>query len=156
MSRDAMPLTTLLLTLAALAAGALISLQAPINVSAAVALGHPLAGATLSFCVGTVALLLITGLTVRGSVDVGVLKVLPLTIILGGGLLGALYVTSNTVLTPRLGVAAVMALGICGQLLAGLLLDRFGLFGLVERELTPGRVSGALMVLAGALMVRFL
>ena len=102
------------------------------------------------------ALLLITGLTVRGSVDVGVLKVLPLTIILGGGLLGALYVTSNTVLTPRLGVAAVMALGICGQLLAGLLLDRFGLFGLVERELTPGRVSGALMVLAGALMVRFL
>jgi transporter family-2 protein len=49
-----------------------------------------------------------------------------------------------------------MALGIAGQLFTALLIDRFGLFTLAERGLTLGRVSGALLVLVGALMVRSL
>ncbi len=49
-----------------------------------------------------------------------------------------------------------MALGIAGQLFTALLLDRFGMFQLIERELSLGRVSGAILVLVGALMVRLL
>lgn len=146
----------IVLTAFAFGAGALIALQAPINATAAAALGHPLAGATLSFCVGTSALLIVTTLFVRQSVDLGALKTLPLYAIIGGGLLGAIYVTAATTLTPRIGIGAVTALGIAGQVIASLLLDRFGLFGLIERDLTFGRVSGALLVLAGALMVRLL
>ena len=71
-------------------------------------------------------------------------------------LLGAIYVTVNLVLAPRIGVAAIMALGIAGQLFAALLIDRLGLFELMERGLSVGRVSGALLVLVGALMVRTL
>jgi transporter family-2 protein len=62
----------------------------------------------------------------------------------------------NIMLAPRMGVAALMALGIAGQLFTALVIDRFGLFELVERGLTLGRVSGALLVLVGALMVRSL
>ena len=76
--------------------------------------------------------------------------------LIGGGLLGAIYVTVNIMLAPRIGMAALMALGIAGQLFTALLIDRFGLFELVERGLTVGRVSGALLVLVGALMVRTL
>jgi len=81
---------------------------------------------------------------------------MPLYMLLGGGLLGAIYVTVNLVLAPRIGVAAIMALGIAGQLFAALLIDRLGLFELMERGLSVGRVSGALLVLVGALMVRTL
>jgi transporter family-2 protein len=77
-------------------------------------------------------------------------------LLLGGGLLGALFVTSSIVLTPRIGVAAVVALGIAGQVIASLMLDRFGFLGMAVRELSLGRLAGALMVVAGALMVRFL
>ena len=76
--------------------------------------------------------------------------------LIGGGLLGAIYVTVNIMLAPRIGIAALMALGIAGQLFTALLIDRFGLFELVERGLTVGRLSGALLVLVGALMVRSL
>jgi transporter family-2 protein len=76
--------------------------------------------------------------------------------LLGGGLLGAIYVTVNLVLAPRIGVAAIMALGIAGQLVTALLVDRLGLFELVERDLSIGRVGGAVLVLVGALMVRLL
>jgi transporter family-2 protein len=49
-----------------------------------------------------------------------------------------------------------MALGIAGQLFTALLIDRLGLFELLERGLSAGRVGGAVLVLVGALMVRLL
>jgi len=144
------------LTLIALLAGGFIALQAPINAEAAARLGHPLTAATMSFCVGTVALIVLTALFARSDTHLAAFKSLPLYMLLGGGLLGAVYVTVNLMLAPRIGVAAIMALGIAGQLFTALLVDRLGLFALMERVLTFGRVSGALLVLVGALMVRSL
>jgi transporter family-2 protein len=144
------------LTLVALVAGGFIALQAPINAEAASRLGHPLAGAAMSFFVGTTALFVLALLFARQHLHLETIKSLPLYMLVGGGLLGAGYVTVNIMLTPRIGVAAVMALGIAGQLFTALLIDRFGLFALVERGLTVGRVSGALLVIVGALMVRSL
>ena len=151
-----MTLAGLMLTLVALVTGGLIALQAPINAEAASRLGHPLTAATMSFCVGTTALILLTALFARHDSHLGALKNMPLYMLLGGGLLGAIYVTVNLVLAPRIGVAAIMALGIAGQLVTALLVDRLGLFELVERDLSIGRVGGAVLVLVGALMVRLL
>ena len=151
-----MAATGLLLTLVALAAGAMIALQAPINAEAAGRLGHPLSAATMSFVVGTVVLTVLMLLFARGATNFGALQTMPLYMLLGGGLLGAVYVSVNLILAPKIGVAAVMALGIAGQLATALFLDRFGLFDLIERELSIGRVSGAILVLVGALMVRTL
>jgi len=151
-----MTLQSFSLTLIALLAGGLIALQAPINAEAATRLGHPLTAATMSFCVGTVGLIVLTALFARNSTQLEAVKTLPLYMLLGGGLLGAIYVTVNLMLAPRIGVAAIMALGIAGQLFTALLIDRLGLFAMLERGLTLGRVSGALLVLVGALMVRVL
>ena len=151
-----MSIQALSLTLVALLAGGLIALQAPINAEAASRLGHPVAAATLSFFVGTAALTILTLIFARQSAPLETLKALPLYMLIGGGLLGALYVTVNIMLAPRIGIAALMALGIAGQLFTALVIDRFGLFEIVERGLTLGRVSGALLVLVGALMVRSL
>jgi transporter family-2 protein len=144
-----------LLTLVALIAGGMIALQAPINAEAAGRLGNPLAAATMSFCIGTIALVAIMALFARHNTDLGALKSMPLYMLIGGGLLGAVYVTVNLMLVPQIGIAAVMALGIAGQLFAALVIDRFGMFEMVEREFSAGRVGGAVLVLVGALMVRF-
>lgn len=146
----------LLFTLVALVAGGMIALQAPINAEVATRLGHPISAATMSFCVGTIALIALTLIFARNSTNLGALQTMPLYMLLGGGLLGAVYVTVNLVLAPKIGVAAIMALGIAGQLVTALLLDRFGMFELLERELSVGRVGGVILVLVGALMVRLL
>jgi len=145
-----------LFTLVALVGGGIIALQAPINAEVATRLGHPISAATMSFCVGTIILIVLTLLFARSSTNLGALQSMPLYMLLGGGLLGAIDVTVTLMLAPKIGVAALMALGIAGQLTAGLLLDRFGMFDLVERGLTAGRLSGAVLVLVGALMVRLL
>ena len=73
-----------------------------------------------------------------------------------GGLLGAVYVFSSIVLTPLMGAAAVMALSVAGQMLAGLVLNRTGFMGMAVRERFVGRVTGALLLVAGAVMIRTL
>ncbi|MFD0987463.1 DMT family transporter [Methyloligella solikamskensis] len=151
-----MGLQAILLTLVAFVGGGFIALQAPINAQAATHLGSPIAAATLSFCVGTVALILLTALFARSETNLGAIAAMPVYMIFAGGLLGAGFVTMTIVLAPKIGIAAVMALAIAGQLFTALLLDRFALFDLLERDLSVGRVTGAVLVVVGALMVRLL
>ena len=151
-----MSTTAMTLTLMALLAGGMIAMQGPINAEVATRLGHPLSAALWSFSVGTAILAVVVLLFARGSTNLEALQSMPLYMLIGGGLLGAIYVLVNLILAPKIGVAAVMALGIAGQLSAALVLDRCGLFDLAQREFSVGRVSGVLLVLAGALMVRML
>ncbi|MDO9382633.1 MAG: DMT family transporter [Hyphomicrobiaceae bacterium] len=143
------------LAVLAIIAGALISLQAPINVMAGQRLGHVLGGATLSFVVGTLFLLAVVLIGVRDQIDLSKLTQMSPLLFLGG-ILGAFYVAMSIWLTPKLGIGAVISLGIAGQVVASLALDHFGLFNLAAREVTLGRASGAVLVVAGALMVRYL
>jgi transporter family-2 protein len=150
-----MTIPALGLAVLAIIAGALIAFQAPINVMAGQRLGHVLGGAALSFVVGTVFLLGIVFVGLRDQIDFAALKDMSPLLFLGG-LLGAFYVAMSIWLTPKLGVGAIISLGIAGQVLASLALDHYGLLNLAVREITFGRASGAVLVLAGALMVRYL
>jgi transporter family-2 protein len=49
-----------------------------------------------------------------------------------------------------------MALSVTGQLMAGLVLDKVGFMGMAVREITVGRVAGAVLLVVGALMIRML
>lgn len=149
-----MSLPALGLAVMAIIAGAMISFQAPINAMAGQRLGHVLGGATLSFLVGTVALALVSLLAVRDQIAWADFPNLPPLLYIGG-LLGAIYVALSIWLTPKLGVGAVISLGIAGQMLASLALDHFGALNLAVREVSLGRASGALLVVLGALMVRY-
>ena len=71
-----------------------------------------------------------------------------------GGVLGASYVTISTLLIPRIGAAALMAFLVAGQLIAGMMLDRVGFLGMAVREISIGRMAGAVLLLVGALLVR--
>ncbi len=72
-----------------------------------------------------------------------------------GGLFGAFVVLTITVTAPRIGVAAVVALLIAGQLAAGSLIDRFGWFGVDKVPLGWQRILGiALLAVGTALVLR--
>ena len=135
-------------------AGMLIALQGPINAQLARGLGMPVAAAAASFVAGTVVLIALTLVLSQAQGITIAWRVPPLWMFVAGGCLGAVFVTCALVLTPKLGAAATMAFIVAGQLLAGLLLDRMGYFDLAVRELTLGRVAGAVLLLAGALLIR--
>jgi len=135
-------------------AGAFIAVQAPINAELARGLGMPVAAAAASFLTGAVALAALSFVfSAAQGVTIGWRVPAP-WLFVAGGLLGAAYVTSVIILTPKLGAAATMALIVAGQLIAGMLLDRIGFMGMAVREITAGRMIGVLLLLSGALMIR--
>ncbi len=73
-----------------------------------------------------------------------------------GGPLGAMIVLAGAALTTRLGAAPFIALVVGGQLLCSVLLDHFALLGLPEQSITPGRVLGAVFVVAGVVCIKYL
>ncbi|MGB3387963.1 MAG: DMT family transporter [Pseudaminobacter sp.] len=137
-------------------AGAFVALQAPVNAELARGLGSPVAAAAISFLAGAVVLGLLTFVLSRAQ-GTAVHWLIPAPwLFVVGGCLGAVYVTSAIVLIPRLGAATLMAFLIAGQLIAGMVVDRIGLLGVAVREISTGRVAGALLLLIGAVMVRYL
>ena len=145
-----------MLPLAALLAATALPLQAAINAQLARGVGSPILAAAISFAAGSVVLALVAAVFVRGLPSVGEMMKTPLWLFVTGGALGTLYVTGNVIIAPKLGAATLFSFAIAGQLLAALVLDKFGLLGLAVRELSLGRVAGAVLVLVGALMVRLL
>ena len=114
----------------------------------------PVAAAAFSFLSGAIFLGVATLLVTRAqgvSLD---WKAPAPWLFVAGGVLGGAYVTIATILIPRVGAAAVMAFLVAGQLLGGVLLDRIGFLGMAVREISLGRIAGALLLVAGALLVR--
>jgi transporter family-2 protein len=151
-----MNLSAILLALLAVAVGMLLPLQFAVNSQLARFLGNPIAANVFSFGIGFLLLLSMSALFVRGLPPMGSLRQLPVYMLVGGGILGATFLTTSIFLTPVLGTAAVLCLVMAGQLIGALLIDQFGLLGLAVREISFGRLAGAVMVVAGAIMVRFL
>ena len=107
-------------------AGALIATQAGVNSQLARAVGHPVLAATISFLVGTAALL-VGSIGVRGSwTGVAAVAQAPWWV-WTAGLLGAVFVVTSAWLAPTLGAATLLSVAIAGQMTFALVLDHYGL-----------------------------
>ena len=135
------------------AAGALIATQAGVNSQLTRAVGHPVLAATISFVVGTAALLL-GSVTVMGSwTGVATAAQAPWWV-WSGGLLGAVFVVTMAWLAPTLGAATMLSVAIAGQMTCALVLDHFALVGFPQRSMSPGRALGAALLVAGVVLIR--
>ena len=67
--------------------------------------------------------------------------------------MGAFNVTVALFAISRIGAGGVVAVSITSQLIVASLLDHFGLLGLNELHLSPARVLGFLLLIAGVVLV---
>lgn len=136
----------------AAAVGCLLAVQPTLNAEAGRHLGGAIAAAGLNFATGLVALVAIL-LVVRGNLpEITAARDMPWWAWCGG-LVGATFVATAAFLTPRIGVAALIASILCGQLAASLIIDHFGLFHVAVREASLPRISGVLMAGVGVVLV---
>jgi transporter family-2 protein len=147
-------MTKTLALFAALVAGTLVGMQAPVNSRLARSVGS-LQAATFSFLIGTVALLLIAAALAHGGLGaLGQVTRAPAWALIGG-LFGAVYVAVALVTVRTLGATGLSAAVITGQLLISVLIDRFGLLGLPRAPVPATRIIGLALLVAGvALVVR--
>jgi transporter family-2 protein len=72
-----------------------------------------------------------------------------------GGVIGVVIVLLANLTVPQLGVALAVSLFIAADLFVSSLSDHFGWLGLRRIRVSPQRIIGLLIVLAGVLLVRF-
>ena len=138
----------------ALLAGMLLATQAAINSQLGQSLNQqPLLAALVSFLVGTVFLFVVVG--VKGQL--GAIALMPEQPWWKwvGGLMGAFMVCASIVLAPKLGVANMLLFIIIGQLLAGLLIDHFGLINMPVKPVDAGKLIGIGLMVLGLVVFMF-
>lgn len=69
------------------------------------------------------------------------------------GFLGVGVLTGAVLLLPRVGAASYLAFLVTGQLMFGMLFDQIGALGLTKFPITPVRIIGSLLLLAGARLI---
>ncbi len=143
-----------LFLLMALAAGSVLPLQAGINTGLARELGHPISAALVSFVAGTVALFAYVLVLRLPLPSLGRIPALPWWTWVGGGFLGAYFVSATVFLAPRLGGTVLVMSVVAGQMIVALLLDHYGVLGYAERPISLGRIAGIACLIAGVFLVR--
>jgi len=137
--------------LLALAAGCFVGLQAPVNARLGRQVGA-LQAATVSFTIGTLALILVASLSSGGLSSLGSVGRVPWWALIGG-VLGAFYVTVALLTVRTLGLSGLTAIVVTGQLVIAVVVDRFGLLGIAKQQIGASRIIGLMLLIAGVVLV---
>ncbi len=135
-----------------LVAGFLLSNQSPVNADLSHIVKSPFIAGTISFIVGTL-FLAILSLAMSGRLfpSTTFIASQPMWIWLGG-LLGAIYLTSNILLFQKIGAIQTTILPILGQITMGSVIDQFGWLGAETIAMTPWRFTGIIVLVIGVMI----
>lgn len=130
-------------------AGIILANQNPVNAYLRVFVVSPYVASLISFSIGTIYMGVVTVATGRSLLPTGAeISSNPWWLWLGG-VIAAIYLTSNILLFPKLGAVQTVILPILGQVLMGTVIDSFGLFGAKHIPITGMRLFGVVILLLG-------
>ena len=142
-----------LFLLLALLAGAAIPLQTGVNAQLSRWVGNSTLASTISFLVGTIALLIYSAALRIPLPALNQLSQAPWWIWIGG-LIGAFFIGTTTALASKMSIAMLVGLIITGQMLMSLLVDHFGLLGFAVHPVNIWRIVGAIFLIIGVALIR--
>lgn len=136
----------------ALIGGPAATLQASVNAEAGKQLRSPYLAAAINFCV-SISLLIPIILIVDRNLYIPLSEIAQKPIwIWGGGVCGIIIIMMGILCVPVLGSGLNMMLACTSQILAGLIIDHFGMFGASQIAMTPVRFAGAALVMLGIII----
>jgi transporter family-2 protein len=141
------------LAAAGIVAGGSAVLQQVLVANLRTALASPYWAVLISYIGGTITMVLVV-LAAREPMITSHAIAKSSTLSWIGGVFGVIYIVVAILLIPRLGAATVLALLVTGQLLASILFDHLGLFGLPKQPVDAARIAGAAMLIGGVLLIR--
>ncbi len=133
-------------------AGVSFIFQQAVNSNLRVELSSPWWAGVISYLGGTIVMLL-AALALREPLSFASISATS-AMSWTGGIFGAIYIAISILMLPKLGAATVIALIVAGQMTGSIIFDHFGLLGVPVHPVNPARIVGALMLMAGVLLIR--
>ena len=134
--------------------GAMIPAQAVLNTRLGRQIGGPLMGSLMSFTIGIICLFALNLATNPSAV----IQLKPTATgpwyLWLGGVLGAIFVGYITWVNQQQGVALTFALVVSGQIFMSLVIDQYGLFGSMIQPITLEKIIGAVLIIAGLILIK--
>ncbi len=143
---------SLLLALLAFLGGAALPLQIGINGLLRAGIGHAMQVTFVSFTVGAVGALLAC-LAMRVPFPKPEQLAQPALWMWFGGVFGTFYVWTTIMSGPRIGAALAISIAVAGQLIMATLLDHYGALGFPQHAVSPAKLLGIGLVIAGVLVI---
>jgi transporter family-2 protein len=141
------------LPLLAVFAGISFVMQQTVNAGLRTAIGSAAWAGFISYLGGTLCMLALA-LVLRDTLPAAPLLARSPWWAWSGGLFGAVYIAISIFLVPRLGTATFVALLVAGQMLASVIADHCGLFGVTQHPISLSRLLGAALLLGGVILIR--
>ena len=138
----------ILYVLLAILVGVGFAAQTVINARLSITIDSAMNAAFFSLVVGAFAILFLK--LFNWNITVSVIKNVPAWLYLSGGIIGALSVTILILITPKLGVSLAIAIMIAAQIIAALIFDHFGVFGLEVKPINIAKIIGVSFLMVGA------
>jgi transporter family-2 protein len=132
-------------------AGVLIPLQALVNARLGGYIGGPVWASLVSFGVGFLALAAYLAVMRPQMPTLSGFSSVPAWAFVGG-MLGAFFVATSTLVVPKLGAAAMVSVIIAGQLIGSLILDHFGVLQ-SPQPISWVKLLGVAFLLGGAYLI---
>lgn len=139
----------------AFAGGVSLAMQGTLNARLGVELKNPLLASAIAFMVSAVTAILVVLTLFRTYPTRQQLADIPFYLWVAGGIFSAIGIGLYYYTMPKLGVSKMISIGLCGQLIFGLVAGHFGWFGFPLDPLNLRRVLGALSMLAGIFLMNF-
>ena len=145
--------TNLVFYLLMVAAGISVAVQQILNANLRDEIGSPWWAGFASYLLGAIVMLTMA-LIVKGPRPTEILFSRTTPISWTGGIFGALFIGTVILMIPRLGVATVLALVVVGQMMAGVVIDHFGLLGAQPHLVSCTRLVGVVLLVASVILIR--
>lgn len=135
----------------ALVIGGVVALQGPLNSQLARTVGG-LPATTVALGISFTCVLVLTAALGQLS-QLGDIGSARMHTIVGGGLVGALFVASIVWTVRALGVTGLSAATLAGQFAAALVIDHFGWLGVDRSPITVSKLAGVALLAAGTYLI---
>ena len=140
------------LFLSAILIGFSLASQAGVNSQLRAALASPIQAAFLSFLIGTIVLGVVVLIQKDKWFSAREALSVPWWAWLGG-FFGALNIAMSIYLAPKVGAVALAISVVCGQVIASIFYDQYGLLGYPKLEISLSRIMGAVFLILGVILV---
>jgi len=143
--------------LLALISGAAVTTQVGINGKLLVNIGGPILTSFISFLVGTIVLAIAYILAVYyGLEPIPTFNAMTQTSLWlwMGGVLGAFYIFTTILCSPKIGFANMFSLLVAGQIILAIIFDHFGLLGSSVHLISPLRFIGVILLIVSVYLIQ--